>query len=315
MKDRMGRFMVYLLLLSACGPQVPRSSPEITYRAVEDGEIWFKNSSIQLRFDYEMYCRVSYLKDGRLLSINDIPIIPSLAKPTHFIEVNGKEIKDFRVDYRNVGVSDIRTPLGTGKRLHLTGYVKTEEGLTIEKNLSVELYQDLPETSIFTVSYRNAETSQPIRLTKIVSNFFRMDAARLDANTPRYAFMCFQGLEPSHLGAHPRKVTADFFQALSTRILERGAPQQLPFMDLWTEEMGMAVGDLSNLQEGLTLQVQVASDQRVEISMQSREGVTLGPNEDLPHSKSFLMVHSGDYQIAWEKYRDIQRLLTHKPTP
>jgi hypothetical protein len=315
MKNRMGLFVLYLLLLSACGLQVPRRSPEITYRAIEEGEIWFKNSTIQLRFDNEMYCRVFFLTDGRLLSINDIPIIPALAKPTHFIEVNGKEIKDFMVDYRNVGTSDIRTPLGTGKRLHLTGYVKSEEGLTIEKNLSVELYQDLPETSIFMVSYRNAETSQPIRVTKIVSDFFRMDAARLGADSPRYAFMCFQGLEPSQLGAHPRKITADFYQALSNQISEQGSLEQLPFMDLWTAEMGMAVGDLSNGRGMLTMQVQVASDQRVEISMQSREEVTLGPNENLPTSKSFLMVHSGDYQIAWRRYREIRKLLGYKLTP
>ena len=312
----MRKLIFCLLFLVACGPQTSRSRPEpkeITYRAIEEGEIWFRNSVIQLRFDNEMYCRVFFDKNDRFLSINDIPILPSLAKPPHFIDVNGKELKDFMVDYRNLGASDLRTPLGTGKQLSLTGYAKSEDGLTLEKDLSVEFYQELPDVAIFSVSYRNAETDKHVVITRIVNNFYRMDAARVQSGSSRYAFHCFVGLESGQPGGGLKQIISDFSQVFTTRSSDAEAVGRLPFIDLWTEKMGMAIGNLSTKEGVWTLPILVAPDQRVEMSIQSREPVNLGPNERLPVSKSFLMVHSGDYQAAWKRYQDIRRALGYRP--
>ncbi|HVN79001.1 MAG TPA: hypothetical protein VMW38_08390 [Terriglobia bacterium] len=311
----MKRLIFCLCLLAACGLPASCSRPEpreITYRAIQEGEIWFRNSVIQLRFDSEMYCRVYFDRDNRVRSINDIPIVPSIAKPPYFIEVNGKELKDFEVDYRNLGVSDLRTPLGIGKELHLTGYAKTEDGLTIEKRVSVEFYQDLPDAAIFSVSYRNVEAEKPVHISKVVSNFYRMDAARVHSRSARYAFHYFVGLRSSQPQG-PQPVTADFSQVFTTRSSNPDPGKQLPFIDLWTQEMGMAVGDLSSRERVLFLPIMVATDQCVEISMQSRESVDLGPNETLPVTKSFLMVHSGDYQAAWKRYLEVRRTLGSNP--
>ncbi len=286
---------------------------EITYRAIQDGEIWFRNSVIQLRFDSEMYCRVYFDRNNRVLSNHDIPILPSIAKPPYFIEVNGKELKDFEVDYHNLGVSDLRTPLGAGKELHLTGYAKTEGGLIVEKKLNVEFYQDSPDVAIFSVSYRNIEADKHVHISKVVSNFYRMDAARVHSGSLRYAFHYFVGLGSGQPGRGPQPVTSDFSQAFTTRSSDPDPAGQLPFIDLWTREMGMAVGDLSSREGALILPIVVALDQRVEISMQSRESVDLGPNEKLPVTKSFLMVHSGDYQAAWKRYLETRKALGSKP--
>jgi len=282
---------------------------EISYRAVEDGEIWFKNSAIQLRFDNEMYCRVFLVKGGKALSMNDIPIDPAIAKPTHFIEVDGKEVKDFRVDYRNVGASDIRTPLGTGKRLHLTGYANTEQRLTVEKSLSVDFYQELPDLAIFSVDYCNTDKNRSLSITKVVSNFFRLDAGRQHPGSPRYAFWCFQGLASEKANENPARLTPNFSQALSTRSAGVGPAERFPFIDLWTEEMGMAIGEIQTQSGALTLPLQVAPDRRVEISVQDHQTKTMGPNESLPVSKGFLMVHPGDYRLPWQRFREIGKVL------
>ena len=316
MASAMKKFVLCLLLLTACGPQTPRSGSEslqITYRAIENGEIWFKNSVIQLRFDSEMYCRVYFVQNKGFLSMNDIPITPSAAVPPDYIEANGKELKDFEVDYRNLGASDLRTPLGAGKELHLTGYAKTEDNVTIEKKLSVEFYQDLPDVAIFSASYRNVEADKRVNISKVVSNFYRLDAARVHSGSARYAFRYFTGQESGQSGDGPQPITSDFSQVFMTRSSGTGSAGQLPFVDFWTQEMGMAVGDLSSREGMLTLPIGVAPDQRVEISMQSRELVQLGPNEALPVRKSFLMVHSGDYQAAWKRYLETRKALGSRP--
>ena len=282
---------------------------EITYRALEEGEIWFKNSAIQLRFDNEMYCRVFMDRDGQRLSINDIPIDPVIARPMHFIEVNGKLVKDFQVDYRNIGMSDLRTPLGEGRRLYLLGYAKTEEGDKIEESQSVEFYRDYPDIAIISVVYRNFENSRAITVTRIVNSFFRLDATRVHPASPRFAFWSFQGLATGKGAGAAQMLTADFSQVFSTRGTSTGSEVRLPFIDLWTDKMGMAIGDLSPRPEAEVLPVQVAPDRRVEICMESSTPVQIPVNGTLAIPKTFLRVHAGDYAQTWQLYLEIRKKL------
>jgi alpha-galactosidase len=304
--------LVLLLGLAAChsGPiGTGKQRPEITYHAIEEGEIWFKNSVIQLRFDNEMYCRVFFRRENQLRSINDIPIDPAIARPTHFLEVDGKIVKDFQVDYRNVGVSDLRTPLGAGKRLYLLGYAKTEGGDKIEKSLNVEFYTDCPDMAIVSVAYRNFENSRTISVTRLFNNFYRLDAARAHAGAPRFAFWRFHGLAGKEGSGAAQILSPDFSQAYSTRLTSPGSEERLPFIDLWTEEMGMAIGDLSAPPAAEVLPIQVASDHRVEICMEVHTPVQIPANGTLALPKSFLMVHRGDYVAAWQQYKNVRKRL------
>ena len=104
-----------------------------------------------------MYCRVYLYQNGSLHSMNDIPPDPAKAKPPHFIAVGGEEIRDFQIDYKNVGASEIRTQFGAGRKLNLTGYAKTSQGVIIEKTLAVELYQDFPDAALVSATYRNTD--------------------------------------------------------------------------------------------------------------------------------------------------------------
>ncbi len=282
---------------------------EITYRAMEEGEIWFKNSVIQLRFDNEMYCRVFLKQEEQIRSINDIPIDPAIARPMHYIEVNGKLVKDFQVDYRNVGVSDLRTPVGTGKRLCLLGYAKTEEGDKIEKSLNVEFYEDYPDTAIISVAYRNFENNHAVLVTKLVNNFFRLDASRVDPGSPRYAFWSFQSLAGKEGGGAAQRLTSDYSQVLSTRTSSTDSGECLPFVDLWTKEMGLAFGDLSSHPAVQVLPIQVAPDHRVEMCVESHTPVQIPVNGTLQTPKTFLMVHTGDYVSAWRQFHEIRKKL------
>jgi hypothetical protein len=245
---------------------------------------------------------VFFVKDGNLLSINDIPPDPAKARPPHYLEIEGSELRDFRVDYRNIGVSEIKTQLGIGKSLHLMGYAKTKSGVRIEKSLTVEFFHEYADMALLTVTYRNLEKVQSVRITRTVNNFFRLDAARTKAGRPPYAFQGVQGQRDSN-GASFLQIASERF----ARTYEISSPQSdgtrsIPLLDLWNLEMGMAIGDISRQLQTIILPITVAPDQKVEISMQVTAIENLGPNKVLTTPKSFWMVHSSATSAAFERY-------------
>jgi len=293
--------------LGACSTQpattTPGSAPPaITFHSIPDGEIWFRNSQIQLRFDSEMYCRVYLYQNGSLHSINDIPPDPAKARPPHFIAVSGEEIRDFQVDYKNVGVSEIRTQFGAGRRLHLTGYAKTSQGVIIEKNLAVELYQDFPDAALVSATYRNMDPTASIAVTRAPSSFFRMDAARGNAGSPSYEFWIAFGEAEGQPAAK-----IDLTYSRTFRGTQDGSS---PLVDLWTSRMGMAIGDLSSGNRELIATVTVTPDQKVELEFQVPGSVQLVPSASLSTSKTVWLVHTGDARFARERYQELKRRLS-----
>ncbi len=286
-------FMLTHCSTSSHRPPESLASP-ITYSSIEGGEIWFRHSQIQLRFDSEMYCRIFFRKDHRLLSMNDIPPDPRKAKPTHFIEVNGEEIRDFNVDYRNFGVSDIRTQFGVGKKMQLVGYAKTSNGILIEKKLTVELYQDYPDTAILAASYLNASKASPILLTRTFASFFRLDAARTKPGVPPFSFWIRCGDKAAGDGGVPKLIHSNYSKKAIFENKPINSSSSLPIVDFWNQAMGMGIGNISNPLQANILTVSVAPDQRVETTYVSATSLQLDSNQSLPTDRIFVMVHPGN---------------------
>ena len=301
----------FLTWLTSCSKTPPESSEEshspITWTAIEDGEIWFRNSEIQLRFDGEMYCRVFLQKDGKLYSINDIPPDAAKAKPPHFLIAGGEEIKDFRVDYRNVGVSELKTRFGLGKRLHLIGYAKTSQGIEIEKKLAVELYRDYPNIAIVSATYRNTDSRLSIPITGAASSFFRMDASRSEPKAQPYAFWIFLGAGAGSGSSSVQRVDAHYSRTVRFDEGHDTANQAIPLIDLWTSRMGMAISDLSLKPTGSAAKVSIAADQKLEIVFQTPAPDKLGPDEPFTTSSMVWMVHRGDFQSALQRYQMLKQ--------
>lgn len=311
--------MIFLLLLAAaaiplggCGPAPlvdtgppSGSTDQIRYNYNIDGEIWFRNSQIQLRFDRDLYCRVFLRKKIELYSINDIPPYEDRAKPTDFLESGGKEIKNFLVDYHDLGMSDIKTMFGEGKQFYITGYSKTTDPYAIKKILKIEFYKDYPDMALLTASYTNLEENVTVPVAKVVHSFFRMDAARAKAGSPGYAFWSFLA---STAGGDRVQFLNEQFSRTDT--LQPATPTgAAPFLDLWTDLMGMAIGELNGNSGGTQLALRVAEDKRIEMWMLSSQPHELKPKQTLVAARSFLMVHTGDYQAAWDRYNMVKQKL------
>jgi hypothetical protein len=305
-------FFASLVLLIACGGPTVSSSVQsvspITWTAIQDGEIWFRNSQIQLRFDGDMYCRVFLQKDGKLHSINDIPPDETKAKPPHFLELGDEEVREFKVDYRNIGVSDMKNQLGLGRRLHLTGYAQTSQKIVIEKKLNVELYDDYPDIAIVSATYRNTDKASAIQITRAPISFFRMDAARSNSALPSHAFRVFFG--DAEGSGRQQEVDVRYSRSVHFNLENTKVSQAVPLIDLWTNRMGMAIGDFSSSSADLIATVKAAPDQKLEIYFETPTLPRPGPNESFANSRNIWMVHTGDFQTVLERYKNLaQRAL------
>ncbi len=274
------------------GSQPTSSQEAIHYTAVAEGEVWFRHSSIQLRFDRELYCGVFFKKEGRLLSLNHNPPDPTLAKPSHFIAVQGSEILDFYIDYQNIGLSEVRTRFGPGKRLHVTGYGKTGDDVLIEKTMVVELYEAYPDTAIMWAVYRNKDPERSLHVTKITNQFFRMDASLTDPEAPRYALQCFHLDRLVHGQSSKPLLDLNFRRTVAT-----DSPG-FARVAAWNRAMGMTVASQPPDSQEITIPVRMARDQRVEVSFEYDVSQVLEPDEPLICPKGFVMVYSGDYRAG-----------------
>ena len=272
-------------------PQPPDSGT-IHYTSVADGEVWFRHSQIQLRFDRELYCSVFFKRNGRLFSLSHNPSDPRLAKPSHFISVEEEEILDFYIDYKNIGLSEVRTQFGVGKRLHLTGYGKTGGDILVEKTVLVELYKDYPDITILWAIYRNIDPKRSLRVTKVTNQFFRMDASLTDLEVPRHAIQCYHNGRIVYGQNSEPWPDRDFH-----RMIEVISPKSV-LVATWNRVMGMTIGTLPTNSQQMIILVQVARDQRVEVSLEYTVSKVLAPNEALISPKGFIIVHPGDYRSA-----------------
>ena len=252
--------------------------------------MWFRHSSIQLRFDRELYFGVFFRQTDRLLALSHNPPDPALAKPSHFIAVDGKEILDFYVDYRNIGLSDVRGRFGPGKRLKIPGLGETQDGVLIEKTMVVELYDAYPDTAMIWAIYRNNDQKRPIRITRITNQFYRMDASLTDPQAPRHGLQSFHYDQAIDGNASEIILDLDFSQTVTT------AFPGFSRVAFWNRAMGMTVASQPPELGTLTIPTETTRDRRVEVSFYYDVEQMLKPGEELVCPKGFVMVYSGDYR-------------------
>jgi len=101
------------------------------------------------------------------LSINDAVREVNLSFPSHYIKVNGQDIKDFDVDYSNLKFSDIKEEFGVGKQLIINGISEGPEGIKIEKTLTIKLFNDYPNIAITSAVYKNLDSSRELKVDKV----------------------------------------------------------------------------------------------------------------------------------------------------
>lgn len=186
-----------LLFLSACRETTPpKSSEEPASSAVKvlvnkTGPIVIQTSAAEFDILSSGYIQAFLLEKAGRKTLDDV----NAGRPisSNSATVAGEELRDFKLDFANVKVTDARTKLGArGKRIEIAGKGSTAGGATLEKTLVVEVYDDFPNLALTTVAYKNLGSSD-LKLDQVATQQHRFNASLAAASVPRYRLWSFQG--------------------------------------------------------------------------------------------------------------------------
>ncbi len=97
-----------------------------------------------------------------------------------YIVINGISIDQFTVDHERTEVLDVESQFGTGKRLLIIARADGPEGSLIEKQLSIDLYDEFPHSAIINNIYLNVNATEGLTINKEVNSQFTLDASLID---------------------------------------------------------------------------------------------------------------------------------------
>ena len=161
--------LLLLFWIVSCENQSP-----ISYK--DAGEtIHFENTAIKLVIDQNMKIVASYFDGEKTQSM-----VSDQLKPNDYLVINGKDVYEFSVEKKEL--TEIENNFGVGKQLKLFGKAKVTTGETtadIEKILTIELYNNFPNSAITYVDYINLSDSQ-IMIDKTVGASYTVDRKLLD---------------------------------------------------------------------------------------------------------------------------------------
>ena len=298
MKNKLINCMTILALtsivLSSCSKKVK------DFSFINGGDIWFRNSGISLKFDKNMYCSVYYLNADN--PMNDVHSTSGLSKPSHYLIVNGEEVKDFAVDYKNIKVEPIETVFGKGKRLILRGITEKKDAIKLQKTLIIEYSDKYPDAAITSASYENIGNAG-IVIDTDYSCSFRMDASQINPGDKTYDFWSFQGSAVAWGIDYIIKINAGFKQEnyMGVQPVTKTGGG-VPMVDLWTRKAGMAIAHLETKPRLVSFPVETGSDNKVTMSMCRSVNKNLQPGESYATYKTVVIAHQLDFYNPLNTY-------------
>jgi len=249
------------------------------------------------------YLRGYLKRDGRELTIDD-PQSNAPADP-EFVVADGKELRDFELDFTRAQISDASHRLGPlGKRIVVQGVSKSRP--EIEKTVSIECYDKFPSLALTTAAYKNTGTAA-VKFETVISQRHELNASLVEPAVHPFTMWSFHGSSEKWGKDNVLLISKDFSRANPMEQVMQGDPGTgggIPVVAFWTAEMGEAIGHLETLSLALAIPVRVNASDRVEASIELKPEHALPPGEVYSTPVSFLSVFHGDYYEALRMYSD-----------
>ena len=287
-------FFIGSIFLTSCTKKVSDLS------VIKGKEIWFRNSGISLKFNRKMYCAVFY--KYAVIPMNELYDDSVLSKPSHYLVVNGEDVKNFAVDFNNIKTEPVNSSFGTGKKLILTGIAEKKDIFKIEKTLTIELYPGYSDAAIMYASYKNIG-NKDIVIDKDYSVCFRMDASLVNKREQPYNFWSFQGSSLDWGKDYIIKIDSGFRQEnyMGVQPITKTGGG-VPMIDLWTPKSGLAIAHIETKPQLVSFPVEVGNDKRVMMSMCREVNTKLQTGESYFTLRTAVIAHTLDYYDPLHTY-------------
>lgn len=231
--------------------------------------------------------RAFLLKDGRRLTLDAVDE-GSRDSRDPWLPRAGRE-QAFDVD--TARVTDVRGPLGRGKRVELQS--RGANGL--EETVGVEVTEDFPSLAVRTLTIRNGAPA-PRRLDHLLTERHLLSASLAAPGEARRALWSFHGASAEWGRDEIVPVSKGF-----SRENRMGAPMAngtgggIPVVAFWSASVGEAIGHLEVTPRVLSLPVRVEADGRVSASLDLDASRVLEPGASYVAPRTFVAVFAGDF--------------------
>jgi alpha-galactosidase len=248
-------------------------------------DIQIQSSILRIEFDRNLHSRV-------------IALFGPTAKPlvrfsaTETVAGRGRTWSDFALtSSRREQVSDA---LGAGERLSLVG-----QSGDLRKNISVTIYGEFPSLAIFEVEYSN-QGSTRLRIRGWTNHRYSM------TSLPPKRGPAFWSYQSGSYQKRPNWIVPLRTGFRQENYLGMNASDYgggTPIVDVWSEDVGLAVGDIEPGPRLISLPVSMPDAGRARVSVHSARERTLEPGESFHTLRTFVSVHRGDYFHTLTEYR------------
>jgi alpha-galactosidase len=222
------------------------------------------------------------------------------------VSVNGREIRDFRLDCAHARIAAATGRLGgAGKRVEMIARSATLSSL--EEELAFEVYEDLPNVLLMTAAFRNTGAAD-LSIKQVTIQKHRFSAANADAQVAPYTMWSFQGSSEEWGKDVILPLTANFsrtnpIQQLTFSSEGAGAAGGgIPVLAFWTRDVGEALGQVDTVPSSLDMPVRTAHDGRIEAAIALSSPMMLRHGETYSAPTTFLSIFHGDYYDALRLY-------------
>jgi alpha-galactosidase len=277
----------------AAQPKPAASRPsDITVDVRGGGPVLVTTSAAEFQILASGFLQATLLKDGKRLTLDE-PGVGSAAGSDYIVH-DGEDL-EFVPDFGSVQVMEATGKLGRGKRVEISAHPLAPAGITIERTLVMEVYDDFPNIALVSIAYKNAGTTD-FQIDEVVTQQHRFNATLVDAKAQPYDLWSFQGSSYDWGEDDVQKLTRVSSQPnLMGETVKGGYGGGIPVVAFWTASVGEAIGDVETLPWTLSIPVKVEADGRVKAGVTIPASVVLKPGESYAAPRSFVSVYSGDF--------------------
>lgn len=292
--------LVLALPITGCNRRRSEQSASSTNSAIKvlvnsAGLVIITTPTAEFELTRAGYLKANLLLNGQRLTLDDNAADSKSSADS--VVSNGKDINDFELDFNHVREAAVSGRLGTrGKRIEVAG--KSASAPWLVKNVVVEVYDDLPNLALTTVSYKNVGNA-PVPFDRVILQKHTLSASLSDQKVAPFAMWSFHGSSEAWGKDDVMLINAKFTRDNPMQVVMHKDENQtgggIPVVAFWTGSVGEAIGHAETVPLRLSLPVRTGADSRVNAEVDIDQNTQLGAGETYTAPLTFVSVFHGDF--------------------
>ena len=270
-------------------------SSRVSVSISPNGPVIITTATTQFQVSEAGYLQASLLRDGKKLTLDDEEADAQAGADG--LVSQGREIADFVFDFPHARMAAVSGRLGpAGKRVEIPS--KSRSLPTLEKDLVIEVYDNLPGLALTTTIYRNNGSSD-LAIERVITQRHILNASLSDPQAAPFKMWSFHGSSEAWGKDDVMQVGEKFARENPMQVVMHKDENQtgggIPVVAFWTGAVGEAIGHAETVPLRLGLPVNTRPDKRVSAEIVLDDDLHLQPGQIYTTPLTFVSVFHGDF--------------------